>query len=361
MEQSLSRSTAITLGLFTLLALGLGAVTLGAVAARDRVFGETFELDAAFARVDDIEAGTAVTVRGMNAGTVSGVTLPDDDGPFRVRLRLDARFRQRLYADAVARTQARGLLGGQTVALDPGTPAAGPLTADVIPARPTPDIAAVTAQVSRLAERVDGVVADVAKSQGTISKLLHDDGLYADARKMVSEVQQQVKGVRGLVESGKQGTDAIARAPIIRNYVVSPSAILIRPECDRQRRVYPAGELFEGDSAAVSENGRARLAHAAAWLNEARFAGSEVVILTLADPSAHRDTADVAAVLTRKRSEAVASLLSEHRCHKLGGWGWLSSTRELKPVGLGVDPPPYLEPESLPAGRTEVVLFVPRN
>jgi hypothetical protein len=48
-------------------------------------------------------------------------------------------------------------------------------------------------------------------------------------------------------------------------------------------------------------------------------------------------------------------LKDNHKVHKVG---WFRS-RDVKPIGLGTDPPPDHE-TGLPAARVEVIVFVPQ-
>ena len=90
-------------------------------------------------------------------------------------------------------------------------------------------------------------------------------------------------------------------------------------------------------------------------MNTIKANGSEVVVVAYDDPRAERSPA-VAHALTQTQCEVVCNYLKDrHKVHKLGLLSW----RDVKPLGLGTDPPPAPEPD-LPPARVEVLVFVPQ-
>jgi hypothetical protein len=62
--------------------------------------------------------------------------------------------------------------------------------------------------------------------------------------------------------------------------------------------------------------------------------------------------------LTQEQSKAVLEYLKDkHKIHKLGVVSWRKATT----LGMGVNPPPTKERETLPAPRVEVLVFVPQS
>ena len=93
------------------------------------MWAETTELTAGFPEAHDVEPGTPVRIRGVDAGEVVAVEYPDHDGPELRSHRPDAaerRFANRVYADATAQVHGSGMLGGRVIAINPGTPNNGP-------------------------------------------------------------------------------------------------------------------------------------------------------------------------------------------------------------------------------------------
>ena len=130
MSQSLTRWQAVLLGLVVVAALGLGGYGVTRIADKQGLWADTVEVTAGFPEAHDITPGTPVRIRGVDAGQVVAVEYPDRDGPgteVTVRMRLQAKYASRVYADASAQIHGSGLLGSKVISIQPGDPAAGAL------------------------------------------------------------------------------------------------------------------------------------------------------------------------------------------------------------------------------------------
>jgi len=178
-SQNLTRWQAVVLGLVVLSSAALGGAGLVAVAARQGVWADTFEVAAGFPEAHDIAPGTPVRVRGVEAGQVSAVEYPESDGPnaaVTVRLKLDAKYRGRLFADGTATIQSTGMLGSKVVAVSPGTPGAGPLPdGGALKPGKSLDMAAAAEKVSAVADEAEKLLRDIRTGNGTFGKLVQDD------------------------------------------------------------------------------------------------------------------------------------------------------------------------------------------
>ena len=136
--------------------------------------------------------GTAVRIRGVNAGQVVAVDYPATDGPDAVvtlRLKLDARFADRLYADATARLHSTGLISAKVVAIDPGTPAAGPLVDGELTATESPDLAAAAAKFGAAAEEAEMLLREARTGNGSFARLVRDDDLYQELKGLTRDTR----------------------------------------------------------------------------------------------------------------------------------------------------------------------------
>ena len=256
MSHTLSRWQSIALGLVVVAALALAGLGLTRIASSQGLWADTFELETGFAEVNDVGPGTPVRIRGVNAGQVVAVDYPEADGPdatVAVRMRLDARFRHRVYADGTARVQSTGLLGSKVIAIDPGTPTAGEPTAGRLASEESVDFAKTAAKLDDIADKLGDtvdettlLVREVRTGDGTIPRLLRDDDLYAELKGLTQDtrvvmkradgaltvVEVEAENVRNLVDDGRntlrsvrQGTDAVQKLPIIRGYVEDQVAL----------------------------------------------------------------------------------------------------------------------------------------
>jgi hypothetical protein len=375
MSTRLSRTQLALMGLVVAVALALGVTGLAALAAKERLWGDTVEVMVGLTDAADVTPGTPVRIRGVDAGHVTAINDSSDAAaaPVLVKVRLDGRYRGRLYADATAKVMPLGLLGGKVLVIVPGTPAKGLLADGYIAATPTADISAAAEKLAKVADEAEKLLADVRSGKGTLAKLVNDDTLHreltalvTDARAATGKVEAQAANVSGLVVDGretlksvKQNTDAIQKMPLIRGYVENAAAILVRPECRKQVYDYRADDLFEPGTAILTADGRKHLANLAEMMRAANaepaMAQREYVVaamLAADDPM----SAAAAAELTRKQAEGVAEVLKDLKVHKTGVW---HRNRPVAALGLAHGPNPI--PDA-PAGPiVQVVVFRPAN
>lgn len=393
MTRTLSRRQSVVLGLVVLACLAVGVWGLFRMTGKSGMWRDGYELTVVAADAQDVEPGTPVRVRGVEAGRVVAVDYADDE--VHIRLQLDGKFRDRIYADATAGVQTKGILGVSVVDIKPGTATAGTLAEPVIHSRPLPDLAQVTAKLDSVATRVDAVLKDVQDGKGTLPKLLKDDAVYndlktasadtkklvknldetttalrGDAQKTLQSVNESVDAVRGelegmktFVRSGqeavtaiKQDAEAVKALPIVRSYVEDTVAVMVRPDCEKDRVVYTPEMFFETGTSILTDQGRKHLDECAAWLNGQHQKNSEVVVAAFVDPKSLDQTSASARTLSKKQAEGVAEYFKDRGVHKMG----YVTRRKVTPVGHGFDPTPVVEKDPLPATRIEVILFVPR-
>ena len=374
MTESLSRTKMIILGLVVCSALLLGGTTLTSIANKQGLWRDTIELTLRQPTTDGIIPGTPVRMRGVEAGSVVAVDYPetDDDPMVVIRMRIDAKYSGRLYADAAAQVQSNGLLGTKVIAIMPGKPQAGELNDGRLraldsfdPARTAAKIEGAVDKISVVADETRLLVHEIRTGQGTLGKLVHDDDLYRDLRgtaadaratlnrtdKAVAQLEGKVKEVQKLVDEGsetmrslRQGTDAVQRLPIVRGYVEDSAALLVRPTCRREEYAYAAIDLFEPGTAILTEAGRNHLKFIADTLKNLNDDKADVVISSRCDPNDKSLTSAAARELSKERAMSVIEYLKSEKAHKTG---WVSR-RKMTALGLGVDPSPVKEPGAAP-------------
>ena len=406
MTRSLSRWQAAVLGLVIVGCLTAGTYALLRIGNKSGMFQETFELVVYVPDAQDVDKGTPVRIRGIEAGKVVAIEYPESDeetgdGVVRLRLEIDRKFQDRLFADASAMIVSKGLVGSSHIAIQPGKPMAGPLTTRVIVAKKQADLNEITAKLSIVASRVDNVLQKIENGNGTAGKLINDDSLHADLKSIAADfkklvknsdesvnslrdeaqttmynaqkaldsinitltvIQKEMAGLKEIVRTSKeaisaikQDAEAVKALPIIRNYVQDEVKQLVRPHCKKDKVVYRQEDLFEAGKAVLTSGGRDRVGELAAWLRGRKDKGSEVVVATFHDPNDKNETSASARELTKKRSEVVANVLKEQGAAKMGTF----SSRGIIPLGFGFEPTPLVEDVYFPA-RTEIILFVPQ-
>jgi hypothetical protein len=342
-----------------------------------------------------------VRIRGVDAGQVIAVEYPDHDGPgaeVTVRMRLQAKYAHRIYANASAEIHGSGLLGSKVISIQPGDPKTGALADGRLRGVKPFDMNEAVAEVRDLAKEAKSTASEVKslakdtretvasaksfidgvkESDGTLAKLIRDDDLYDEARdtladmrqliartdKAVGTVEGEMGNLRGLVSDGrntlqsvKKGSDALGKMPIVRSYVEDATAILVRPTMNRARWPFASGDLFLPGTATLSHDGQVHMNNMANILKGNKTSGAEIVVVAYFDPEDPSQTAASALELTRKQAESVMKHLKSCGVHKIG----LIARRKITPLGMGTGASPVVETEKFPPSHVEVLLFTPR-
>lgn len=99
---------------------GIGLFTIG---SQNNLFAHTFSVYAWFAKLNGLNTDAQVHVAGYNAGTVSGIRIPQQpNGKFRITLKVDRKFRPLIRESSVATIQSQGMVGNQFIEIDEGSP-----------------------------------------------------------------------------------------------------------------------------------------------------------------------------------------------------------------------------------------------
>lgn len=348
MTRSLGRWQALLLGLIMLSGLALGVGGLFAVGNRSWFGAQPLEVLVTFDSIRGVEVGTRVRIQGVDAGEVAAVDLPGaPGGPVTLRLRLRGDHRHLVCAGSTVQIVSEGLIGAKVLevrgdGIRPGTPAAEAV-ADGATLRSRPP-----AELADLLGEVNTTLQSLRNGEGTVAKLVNDRRAYEALVALLERSQDTMSAFQ-------QDAEAFKRLPVVRGYVEDPVALLVRPRCERYRQWFSADDLFEPGRAVLTSQGQQRLDELGPWLAGLKQKGSDVVVVSYADPKSAN--AQIARTLTAQQAEAVVDYLKkQHAVQKLG---WFRS-RAVKALGLGTGAPPAPEAEALSPGRVEVLVFVPQ-
>lgn len=234
-------SRRIAVGAFVLGGLVLFGLGLFMIGDRRRLFEESFEVYAEFAKLAGLQNGAKVRVAGVDAGEVENIEYPPSPAEkFRVKMRIVEDLHPLVRMDSVAGIQTDGLVGNKLVSVGAGSEeapvvpeggtieslepfeladlmqqASGALAtleqtvvmvwtelsdtiehietavrqADEVFRVAGEDIKAMADAGKTISEDMERIVADVRAGKGTIGKLVNDEALYEQARDITARVQ----------------------------------------------------------------------------------------------------------------------------------------------------------------------------
>jgi len=112
----------LMIGVFVLAGLALFTAGLFMIGNRHEAFARHVELHTEFADVSGIVPGAKVQVAGMDAGEVLDMEIPNSPGAkFRVKVRVNERFRKLVRADSVVTVGTEGVVGNRFLEISAGS------------------------------------------------------------------------------------------------------------------------------------------------------------------------------------------------------------------------------------------------
>ncbi len=197
-----------------LLALAYFTIVLG----RASLFEKKFPMEAEFEDVMGLRKDDNVVQRGMTVGKIKSLRLIENNSRVRVLAMLDKPMK--LKTDYQITVISTSILGGRNMEIRTGSEQAAFLPSDVMPQGTKPfDLmaeAATAVHEIRMALNEGGILTNLERSvasikdisgkinqgQGTLGKLVNDDGLY-------TEVQGVAKDIRGVTAKVQEIADKI--------------------------------------------------------------------------------------------------------------------------------------------------------
>ncbi len=164
--------------------LGLCFFTI--ILSRENLFKTTYPFTVVFEDVMGLRDGDNVVIRGLTVGKVKELLLRDDGVHIRAELERPLALRSDYRIEIIATS----VLGGRYLQIDQGqTGEALPPGTVVRGAKPNDLIAIASAVVADL----KAITEKINSGQGTLGKLVNDDTLYNDARDIVADVKTSIR------------------------------------------------------------------------------------------------------------------------------------------------------------------------
>ena len=246
-------------GAFVLGGILLFAVGLFLIGNRRMMFQDSFEIYAEFSKIAALDKGATVRVAGMDAGEVQTIHVPTSPAQrFRVKMRVWSDLHPLIRLDSVASIQNDGLVGNKFVQIESGSeespivPNRGTIqsrepfdftdllqkmndtidtvnttiidlkgemdealttistttrAAQVLVEDVGRDARAIMASGQRVTADLQVIVAGVRDGRGSVGKLLNDDVLFQNAKKIAADAERAVADLR---EAAQQAKAAVA-------------------------------------------------------------------------------------------------------------------------------------------------------
>lgn len=249
-------SKVVGAGAFVVVGVLLFTVGLFMIGERRMLFEDRFPVYTEFGKLGQLELGAVVRVSGMDAGEVTDILIPPSPaGKFRVKMEIREDLHGLVRTDSVASSQMEGLVGAIFVNIAAGSETESPVPPEgTIPSREPfsmadlmdqasstitlvtdtvealrgdvekavqqialtaedahamvedvrPDITAIARHANQIAADTQHITASIRDGQGTIGKLINDDGLYRRAQEIADEAKEIAGDVKDVMANVRE-------------------------------------------------------------------------------------------------------------------------------------------------------------
>jgi phospholipid/cholesterol/gamma-HCH transport system substrate-binding protein len=197
----------LKLGVLTIAALIIAAVTIFLVTGGRGFFWQRYTLKTKFPNVAGLKSGSPVRLAGVEIGSVTDTPFSGDQ--VDVIFEVNREYRDRITTMSTTTLGSVSLLGEAAVDIKPSSAGTPIPDGGYVPAgKPVAQLADVTDQASAGIVELSGLIRDLRGGRGTAGKLLTDDQLYLNMQQFVSTTNDLVKSIRdGRGTLGKLVTD----------------------------------------------------------------------------------------------------------------------------------------------------------
>jgi phospholipid/cholesterol/gamma-HCH transport system substrate-binding protein len=237
-----------------------------------------------------LKVGAPVSLEGVTIGEVTKVVLSTDAKrkltPVKIVMKLDPRYHSSLHKDSLASLSTVGVLGDTVVDINSQT-AVGPelQTGDELKTMQTPNLQDVVKASQGTVEslnvilaKVNGIVDQIQKGQGSAGKLLSDPALYNEATATVHELHM----LSADLNNGKGSVGKLLHDDDLYNKLNDTNTRLDKIAVDLDAGKGSAGKFLKDDK--LYNNLNSTVAHANSLLAEAD-AGKGALGLLTKDPA----------------------------------------------------------------------------
>jgi len=226
---------AITVGIFIFLALVIfiaGVLTLG---GQNKTFADTFTVRAIFNDVNGLQAGNNVWLSGVKVGTIKKISFISN-AQVEVAINIEEKYRQYIHKDSKAKIGSDGLIGNKIIVVYGGTPQS--------PIAQNGDVLGVDRALSMddmlntLQENNKNILAittdfkevskGIAAGQGTLGKLLKDEGVVNQVESMLVSLQSTSRKADAMVADLAAYTARLQSKGSLTNDLITDTVIFSR-------------------------------------------------------------------------------------------------------------------------------------
>lgn len=175
------------LGIFIFFGTVFLVISIFLLGSKEKLFTTTSEVKAYFSQIEGLKSGAPVRLSGYDIGSVSSISFAgDSSAKVEVKMKIDNALRHFIHLDSEAAIETEGLVGKKIVTITPGGADAAEITdGGVIRSKNPVNVSAIIGEtqsimsnIKDLSKDFSEIFAKINQGEGSIGKLVNDDGLY---------------------------------------------------------------------------------------------------------------------------------------------------------------------------------------
>lgn len=272
---------AITVGIFIFIALAIFIAGVLALGGQNKTFADTFTVRAIFSDVDGLQPGNNVWLSGVKVGTIKKIGFISN-AQVEVAINIEEKYQQYIHKDSKAKISSDGLIGNKIIEIYGGTPQS--------PVAQTGDVLGVDKALSMdemlntLQENNKNILAittdfkevskGIAAGQGTLGKLLKDEGIVNQVEAMLASLQTTSRKADAMVADLAAYTSKLQSKGSLTNSLITDTVIFsrLRSTMDQVEQASSTANALVEDLRATSQRLNATDGAVGVLLNDAETA-----------------------------------------------------------------------------------------
>jgi phospholipid/cholesterol/gamma-HCH transport system substrate-binding protein len=222
----------VIVGLFILIGVAIFMAAVITLGGQKKTFSKGILVRALFDNVSGLQPGNNVWFSGVKVGTVKRLQLTADAHVI-VDMNIDKKSRDFIHTDAKAKIGSDGLIGNKIVIIFGGTAATPAVRAnDMLRSQGALNTEEVMTALQENNKNLLQITGDfkvisqrLVDGQGTIGKLLRDEGLADQLQSMAGTLQQASSNIRGLTSDVADYASKLQTPGVLANELVTDTSL----------------------------------------------------------------------------------------------------------------------------------------
>lgn len=193
----------VKLGVFVTLGILFFIIGIYIIGQKQRLFSDTFTVNAVFKNVNGLLVGNNVRFTGINVGTVDDIIILNDTS-VEVVMIIDEDTHRFIKKDAKAIIGSEGLMGNKTINITHGSLSQTPIAENGFMLTEQPVATdEILGKLKTTADNLASITGNVSSGKGTIGKLFMDTNMANSLNQTIINLKHGTKGFEENMDAAK--------------------------------------------------------------------------------------------------------------------------------------------------------------